>query len=126
MIHYRIISLVWLIFAVVGFTLCALECVRLVQMDEPVAGGAIISTFIGLVFCLIAATAAIGLYRARLWARIVATIISVIFSLYCLMILALFGWSSGVIAFTVIFLGFALGVYTIIIIWILRLHEKTI
>ena len=124
MAHYRIISSVWMLFGVAGFILSAVECIRLLRLGDSLNSGAVLSTFIGVGFCALASMTAIGLFRARAWARIVASIIAVLLGLYCLSFLAMVGTRFGAIAYAASWLGVAFVAYTFTVIWILRPHDQ--
>lgn len=123
MAHYRVISSVWMLFGVVGFLLSAVECVRLLRLGDCVTGGAVLSTFIGIGFCALAAMIAVGLFRARRWARIGVSLVAVLLGLYCLSFLAMVGTGFGSIAYAVNWIGVAFVAYTFTVIWILRPHD---
>ena len=123
MTHYRVISSVWMLFGVVGFIFSAVECIRLLWLGDSLTGGAVLSTFIGVGFCALASMTAIGLFRARGWARIVVSIIAVLLGLYCLSFLAMVGTGFGAIAYAANWLGVAFVAYTFTVIWILRPHD---
>jgi hypothetical protein len=110
-------------FGLVGFVWSIVECVRLLRLGDPLTGGGVISTFIGMGFCILAATTAMGLFRANRWARVVASIIAVLLGLYCLSFLAMVGTEFGVIAYAASWIGVAFVAYTFTVIWILRPHD---
>ena len=126
MSHYRIIASIWFLFGVVGLAFNAIECVRLMRFGDPLNGGGIFSTSIGLAFCLLAAATAIGLFRARDWARTVVSTVTVLLGLYCLSFIAMVGLEFGAIAYAASWLGLALVAYSCIVIWVLRPHDHAV
>jgi hypothetical protein len=95
-------------------------------MGNALTGGDVVSTFIGSGFCAFAAATAVGLFRARRWARIVVSIVAVLLGLYCLSFLAMVGLDFGVLAYTTSWLGVAFVAYTLTVIWIFRPHEGNV
>ena len=92
-------------------------------MGDPLTGGAVVSALIGSGFCALTAITAIGLFRARGWARAIATIVALLLGLYCLSFLAMVGWEFGPVAYAASWIGIAFVAYTLTVIWILRPHD---
>jgi hypothetical protein len=124
MTHYRIIGSIWLLFGLAGFSLTAIDCLRLLRMGEPLTGGAAVSDFIGSGFCAIAAAASVGLRRGRRWARVVSGLIAVLLGLYCLSFLAMVGLEFGAFTYALCWLGLAFVAYALTVLAICRPHER--
>lgn len=120
MVRYRIVAFTWFVLGVAGFLLSAVECLRLLHQGEPFSSGSVVSTLIGLVFCIFSATAGLGLLRSKRWTRAFVTVLAALLIFYCLIFLLMIGLRFGVVATGACLLGLTIGCYTLLVIWILK------
>jgi|GEM_PF-6434117 len=124
MLHFRVIGFGWFLFGGIGVALCGAEFWRYLQPGSQFFNGAVISTLIGLVFCITAAATGCGLFCFRRWARITGGIIAILFCLYCLSFVLMVGREFGTMWYGASWLGFCFAAYTLFVIWILRPQDR--
>lgn len=86
--HHRVIAGIWFLFGLLGFAFTVVDLSRLPN-DAP--QGVITSDLLALSFSVLAIITAIGVFRARLWARVMITIVAVALAIYSLASIAMLG-----------------------------------
>ena len=111
MLHFRIISIVWLLLGVLGACWSLLDLLR--NLAAHAFASAIESDFIALAFCIAATFSGYGIFRHRRWARVVCSIVSVVLLLYAASYLLMIGLEFGALSYAVIWTAAVFSVYSL-------------
>jgi hypothetical protein len=111
MLHFRIISIVWLLLGVLGACWSLFDLPR--NLAEHTFARAIESDFIALAFCIAATFSGYGILRHRRWAHIVCSVVSVILLLYATSYLLMAGLEFGAFSYAVIWTAAIFSVYSL-------------
>jgi len=111
MMHLRIAGTTWLVCGVLGTGVSLSDFARNLASDP--FDGAIASDLIAAVFCLAAAFAGYGLFRHKIWARVVCGVLGIILFLYGLSYLFMVGLEFGAICWALICIAVAFSLYSV-------------
>jgi hypothetical protein len=111
MMHLRMTGIVWLGFGLLGACASVLDLVR--NIASSAFASAIESDIIASMFCVAAAFAGYGLFRHRVWSRVVCGALSVLLFLYAMSYLFMVGLEFGVFCFALIWTSVAFSIYSV-------------